>query len=89
MPGGRVDTWMASRSDGETLLFGGKSGTTLLNDTWLLHMGRWQQMNPLASPAARSGFVMFYDPVSRGFILYGGLDSQNDLLSDTWAYAEP
>ncbi len=88
-PSARLDTWMASDSNGDALLFGGKMGTTLMNDTWLLRSGHWQPINPVAVPAPRYTHVLFYDPVSRGFILYGGLDSQGNFLADTWAFSMP
>ena len=48
---------------------------------WYWQVDGWQPHNSGNDPPGRFS--------SRGFILYGGLDSQNDLLSDTWAYAEP
>ena len=89
VPTGRVDTWMAASPAGEILLFGGKADTTSFNDTWLLGAGRWQRLSPWAVPAPRSQDVLFYDPASRGFMLYGGIDSQNNVLSDMWALPTP
>ena len=89
VPTGRVDTWMAASPAGEILLFGGKADTTSFNDTWLLGAGRWQRLSPWAVPAPRSQDVLFYDPASRGFMLYGGIDSQNKVLSDMWALPTP
>ena len=45
----------------------------------------WVQIFPAASPSAREGPMVAYDPVSRKVVLFGGLDSAN-YLNDTWTF---
>jgi hypothetical protein len=47
---------------------------------------RWTQLTPsLSAPSPRAQADLFYDPESRGVILYGGLNG-SETLNDLWLY---
>ncbi len=94
-PSGRV--FAVSTYDPNThavLLFGGAAvqpdGTyKVLGDTWSWSGSSWSQLNPLASPPARAGASMAYDPSSGTVILFGGLTTSNgnfQTLNDLWSW---
>jgi len=72
---------------GTVLLFGGEGESGLLADTWSFDIGahEWKQ-TPLsgASPPARAGHAMMFDPVARQFLVFGGRGTDG-LLADLWA----
>jgi len=45
----------------------------------------WEQRSPAASPDARSGLQLIYDPGVEQAVLYGGSDADG-LLGDTWLW---
>ena len=45
----------------------------------------WEQVQPAASPSARAGACMAFDPVGGGVLLFGGDDGRN-FLGDTWKW---
>jgi len=69
----------------QTLLFGGKAATGVVNDTWRWN-GAWTKLNPTTSPTARSGATLVYDPVHNQALLFGGANSAGGVLKDTWAW---
>lgn len=72
--------------DGYVLFFGG-DGTTLLNDSWSFHAGRWAELSP---PGGRSGAAWAYDPSLRSIVLFGGyapVAYSTTFLNDTWTWA--
>lgn len=74
---------------GKVVLFGGAyaSGSRVLNDTWLWDGHGWYQANPGASPPARTGAVMSYDPASKNVVLFGGTQPGTGApLNDTWTW---
>ena len=75
----------------QLVLFGGSTSSRipleLQNDTWVLTDGAWgQAIGPAPSP--RGGHVMAYDPLQESVILYGGFDSEDQELADTWEWRE-
>lgn len=49
----------------------------------------WTQLRPAASPPARSGAAMAYDPVSQKVVLFGGYEVVNGAVvyvDDTWTF---
>ena len=66
------------------------SGSRVLNDTWLWDGHGWSQANPVASPPARQGAVMSYDPATKQILLFGGTQPRTGAggiaLDDTWTY---
>src|SRR5580693_8076512 len=46
----------------------------------------WNQQSPATSPTARDASVMAYDPVHHQTVLFGGQDSGNNPLAETWVY---
>lgn len=76
---------------GGVLLFGGQSSwasSTVYGDTWEFVNGTWTQLHPSASPTARRGANMVYDPAIGGVLLFGGGGKPSGFtaLNDTWAF---
>src|SRR5262245_43624166 len=72
-PSGRVSHAMAFDSArGLAVLFGGRSGGTLLSDTWEWNGNYWFQRLPVVSPIARYGHAMVYDAIRSRVIMFGG-----------------
>ena len=46
----------------------------------------WTQQSPVTSPPARGGSAMVYDPLRHQTVLFGGQNSANVALNDTWVY---
>jgi hypothetical protein len=72
---------------GKILLFGGLADGHQLNDTWSLDGNTWKKLNPDLAPSPRDAHVMFYDPIRRSFIVYGGEGVY--ALDDMWEYVVP
>ena len=71
---------------GGVLLFGGRSTTTLFNDTWLFRNGTWSQLNVSTGPSPRTYPAMFYlAPPVNALVLFGGFSSTSS-LNDTWEF---
>jgi hypothetical protein len=71
-----------------TLLFGGTVpglGYAVVNDTWQLTNGQWNQLSPGTSPPPRSGAAMVYDAAHNNIVLFGGTTGSSD-LGDTWIW---
>jgi len=69
---------------GRVVMFGGQGASSALNDTWQYDAGAatWTQVTAAASPSARAGAAMTYDPVRAKVVLFGGGAG----LADTWTY---
>lgn len=71
---------------------GATSGTSCLNDVWLLDdansssgVPSWIQLNPSGSlPPARMNHNTAYDPSSNSLIVFGGANCASGYLSDVW-----
>jgi len=48
--------------------------------------GNWTQLTPAASPSARYGAAMAYDPGTGDLVLFGGQDANGAALSETWLW---
>jgi hypothetical protein len=66
------------------VLFGGYSGTHVLDDTWEFDGFNWSQRTPAVRPAARNAHALTWDPVSQRVLLFGG--SGPGLANDTWLW---
>ena len=63
------------------IVFGGKAGTSLLNDTWALSLSdppAWSDLMPTDPPSTRYRHSAIYDPVRVRMVVYGGDDGSND-----------
>ncbi|MEM3413787.1 MAG: kelch repeat-containing protein, partial [Thermoplasmata archaeon] len=72
------------------VLFGGFAGTsTFYSDTWVYDYSTntWTNMNPSVKPPSRYGCEMVFDKKNGVFVLFGGVDSNWNRLSDTWVYS--
>ncbi len=86
-PGARSNAAMAfDASHGQMVLFGGKSGTTVLQDTWIWDGSDWSSRNPSNKPPARGGASMAYDGASKRVLLFGGFDGLAVFYGDTWEW---
>jgi hypothetical protein len=78
-----------SESD-RSILFGGMvyPRIKLLNDTWAydFNTDTWTEMQPSTSPPVRNYHAMAYDTQADRVILFGGSDSRDKGIPDTWAY---
>ncbi len=70
---------------GEVVLFGGSSGSSFLNDTWVWDGANWVQKSPTTSPPARAWHAMAYDAARGQVVLFGGTNS-SVMFSDTWVW---
>jgi M6 family metalloprotease-like protein len=72
---------------GQVVLFGGQDGVSYLNrnQTWIWDGSNWHQAHPAASPPARFGHAMAYDPVRRKVVLFGGYGDYGE-SNDTWLW---
>ncbi|MFI5414189.1 MAG: kelch repeat-containing protein [Candidatus Lutacidiplasmatales archaeon] len=76
------------------VLFGGRSPTSLFNDTWEYHAARWTSVGavnptPANTPAHRSGASLAYLSSANALVLFGGTGFQSGTyapLSDTWLF---
>lgn len=46
----------------------------------------WTQQSPATSPPARYAGSMAYDQATSQLVLFGGLDSQNNVIGDPWTW---
>jgi len=46
----------------------------------------WVPINPQSRPPAKVAAAATYDPATRQFVLFGGLDSQFNPTNDTWLW---
>ena len=46
----------------------------------------WTQLSPATSPPARYSASMAYDPATGNMVLFGGIGSSGNTLSDTWSW---
>jgi hypothetical protein len=98
LPAARGDAGMAyDAATHATVLFGGGNGTILkptivYGDTWIWRNG-WFQQSPAASPSARGGPGMAYDPTTGTVVLFGGYDVDLSIperyLDLGWGYLDP
>ena len=84
-PTARAYTAMACLDGGQTVLFGGWDGSSILADTWVYDIAEstWTQMSPTSSPSARAGHAMAHIGGDR-VMLFGGDDGSYD--DQTWIY---
>ena len=77
-----------SYANGTLYLFGGRAPDgTPLQDYWLFNIStsRWTQSpTNTEGMSARFGHSMVYDPTADQHIVFGGVDSQGDILADIW-----
>lgn len=90
-PGTLSHFGMALDTDANALyIFGGATrGSTfssLTDTTWVLSDGSWRELKPESSPSTRGASAMGYDPIRKRIVLYGGFNSSQDSLDDTWAW---
>ncbi|MCI4326964.1 MAG: hypothetical protein L3K16_04940 [Thermoplasmata archaeon] len=79
--------------DGYALLFGGTiTSTPISNETWAFRNNTWFQPKcgaaRCATPHARAGASMAFDPAIGHVVMYGGEGGYDSMvLNDTWWYA--
>jgi hypothetical protein len=73
---------------GNVLLFGGSSGTTVLNDTWLFDpaKGAWTLVETPASPGMRNSAAMAPVGNDDKAVLFGGFGYAPGIGDDTWVF---
>ena len=66
---------------GRTVLYGGRSSTAFLNNTWEWDGANWTQMAD-AGPPARSGAAAAYDAERNQTVIFSGSNTE----PDTWGW---
>jgi hypothetical protein len=87
-PSGRRGHALAARGT-RVVLFGGDNGAGAVGDTWEWHgnLSQWLQVQQTAQhPEARSDHAMSGDDRRQRVVLFGGLDSDESPLADTWEW---
>jgi hypothetical protein len=72
-------------SRGRVVLFGGTTGSTELNDTWVWDGDAWSDVTPTLSPPPRHSHVMSYDDTRERVVLFGGFGASGP-VRDTWEW---
>jgi hypothetical protein len=68
------------------ILFGGRSGTGFLNDTWVFASGAWSLVCAACGPSPRMGAAMAWDVPDHQLVLAGGCGTTCP-LNDTWGFS--
>lgn len=68
---------------GQLVVFGGRTATAYLGDTWVLRDRVWNLLTT-TGPSARSAAAVGYDPIQGAVVLAGGETSATGLAADTW-----
>jgi hypothetical protein len=86
-PSARYDhTLTFDAVDNQLILFGGRNGSTTLNDTWIydLDAKTWRRVNTSTAPSARHSHAAAYDAASRRWFIFGG--QATGVFGDVWAF---
>ncbi len=67
------------------VLFGGQSGTGVVNDTWEWDGERWSRA-AADGPTGRAGHAMAFDAARGVVVLWGGVTAGQDLPAETWLW---
>jgi pimeloyl-ACP methyl ester carboxylesterase len=71
----------------QVVFFGGYLAPGSHDDTWVWDGSTWAQRLPPASPPARQGHAMAYDPVRAQVVLFGGGANGGPTSGDTWVWS--
>ena len=85
-PSIRLDAAFASNGTNKAVIFGGANGSYALNDAWSWNGTTWTLLATNTPPCVRKGAVMAWYPTGSYFLLFGGSDSNGNLLNDTWTF---
>ena len=70
---------------GFTVHFGGWSSAAMSDATWEYDR-TWTQRQPATRPPARERAAMCYDSARQRTVLFGGIDTNRQILRDTWEW---
>jgi uncharacterized protein (TIGR03437 family) len=70
----------------QTVLFGGDSDNSYVNDTWLWNGTNWTQASPSNMPPERANAGMAFDSAQGMAVLFGGQQIGGNNLNDTWLW---
>jgi hypothetical protein len=88
-PGPREDVLLAYDSRRESLLlYGGRDGATVHQDTWIFRSGVWRQVDREAGPGPLEHAAIAYDPERQRFVVFGGGSRDNPTAPSaaTWEW---
>lgn len=91
-PSARADYCLAyDSSRGVVVLFGGRAGSSVLNETWEWNGMDWNQRAPSVVPTPREFCAMAYDPGRRKIVVFGGQHFDSSIgtsaaMNDTWEW---
>jgi len=75
--------WDSARN--EIVMFGGRDGSTLLNDTWTWDGTNWTNKNPVTKPTGRWSFSMVFDAARSEAVVFGG-GIGSPVTNETWTW---
>ncbi|MBS0198156.1 MAG: immunoglobulin domain-containing protein [Planctomycetes bacterium] len=84
-PPARSSAAMSWAGGSAAILFGGRSGSSVLADAWSLSSAGWSQL-PAPPVPARAGHAMTLDSVRGVVVLFGGETATGTRLQDTWEF---
>lgn len=76
---------VADAARNHLVLFGGRSGSSVLGDTWTWNGSTWTQV-ATSGPSPRHGHAMVYDALRQVVVVFGGYDPLGTVLADTWEW---
>lgn len=77
--------WVADRTRGNLVLFGGHRQQTAVDETWTWDGNTWTERSPATRPPARTAAAATHDSI-RGEVLVFGGSSAGALRRDLWAW---
>jgi hypothetical protein len=82
----RTGAALAYESSGNTLLFGGRNGSTTFDTTYRWSSSTWEELSPSTTPPARYGHSMARNSDGSSLLMFGGIGTGNTYLNDTWLW---
>jgi hypothetical protein len=70
---------------GRIVLFGGRTWTARLDDTWEWDGTTWTRRSPVTNPSPRASHGLAYDPVRQRVVMFAGADTSIQ-YDDTWEW---
>ena len=71
---------------GQIVMFGGWTGNSLLDDTWIWDGSNWTQRFPITLPPARNASQLAYDAAHGEVVMFGGNGIGCTECNDTWIW---
>jgi Galactose oxidase, central domain len=86
-PEGRAGATMTfDPATASTVLFGGRNGPQVFNDTWTWNGSNWSRQAPSTTPPRLEGAATTFDEVTKQVLLFGGRGPDGKPTSDLWLW---